>query len=303
MHNTLLLFTQKGRVYWLKVYEIPEGTKISKGRAIQNILNIETEDKVQAYVHVKKLDDPEYVENNFIVLCTKKGTIKKTKLEAYSRPRASGIIAVNINEGDELIEAKLTNGKNEVIIANRGGMAIRFNEAKVRPMGRNATGVRGIRLVDEVKGGVVGMVCVENESEDILVVSEHGYGKRSKLEDYRITNRGGKGVKTMSITEKTGKLVTIKGVVDTDDLMIITKSGLTIRTPMNSIRVQGRATQGVRLINLREGDSIASVTYIEAAEDADLEGIINADGPVNGTDGTDNGTAADSSGKEFETGN
>lgn len=301
MHNTLLLFTQKGRVYWLKVYEIPEGTKISKGRAIQNILNIETDDKVQAYVHVKKLDDPEYVENNFIVLCTKKGTIKKTKLEAYSRPRASGIIAVNINEGDELIEAKLTNGKHEVIIANKGGMAIRFNETKVRPMGRNATGVRGIRLVDEVEGGVVGMVCVENESEDILVVSEHGYGKRSKLEDYRITNRGGKGVKTMSITEKTGKLVTIKGVVDTDDLMIITKSGLTIRTPMNSIRVQGRATQGVRLINLREGDSIASVTYIEAAED--VEGIINADGTANGTDGTDNGTASDSSGKEFETGN
>ena len=298
MHNTLLLFTQNGRCYWLKVYEIPEGTKISKGRAIQNILSIEADDKVQAYVHVKKLDDPEYVENNFIVLCTKKGTIKKTKLQAYSRPRSSGIIAVNINEGDELIEAKLTSGKHEVIIANKGGYAIRFNESKVRPMGRNATGVRGIRLADEVSGGVVGMVCIENESEDILVVSEHGYGKRSKLEDYRCTNRGGKGVKTMSITEKTGKLVTIKGVIDTDDLMIITKSGLTIRTPMKSIRLQGRATQGVRLINLRDGDSIASVTYIEAGED--LEENINIELPGNGTIADDNGTVSDSSGKEIE---
>ncbi|PKM75366.1 MAG: DNA gyrase subunit A [Firmicutes bacterium HGW-Firmicutes-17] len=206
MHNTLLLFTEKGRVFWLKVYEIPEGSKASKGRAIQNILNIDADDKVRAYVHVKKLDDTEYVNQNFIVLCTKKGLIKKTSLEAYSRPRSNGIIALNINEGDELIEAKLTNGNHEVIIANRGGMAIRFNESKVRAMGRGATGVRGIRLVSEKSGGVVGMVCVENENEDILVVSEHGYGKRSKISDYRITNRGGKGVKTINVTEKTGNL-------------------------------------------------------------------------------------------------
>lgn len=300
MHNTLLLFTQNGRVYWLKVYEIPEGTKVSKGRAIQNILNIEQDDRVQAYVHVKKLDDTDYVENNFIVLCTKKGTIKKTKLEAYSRPRSSGIIAIGINEGDELIEAKLTGGQHEIIIANKGGMAIRFNESKVRPMGRSASGVRGIRLVDEVTGGAVGMVCIENQSEDILVVSENGYGKRSKIEDYRITNRGGKGVKTMNITEKTGKLVSIKGVIDTDDLMIITKSGLTIRTPMSSIRLQGRATQGVRLINLREGDAIASITYIEAGKE--LEEEMNGEIPAAETlPDTDNGTADEGSGKDFET--
>jgi DNA gyrase subunit A len=259
---------------------------------------------VQAYVHVKKLDDAEYVENNFIVLCTKKGTIKKTKLEAYSRPRSSGIIAIGINEGDELIEAKLTGGQHEVIIANKGGMAIRFNESKVRPMGRGASGVRGIRLVDDVSGGVVGMVCVENESEDILVVSEHGYGKRSKIEDYRITNRGGKGVKTMNITEKTGKLVSVKGVIDTDDLMIITKSGLTIRTPMTSIRLQGRATQGVRLINLRDGDAIASVTYIEAGKGLEDEMNLEINGEIPPADtlpADDNGTGSESSGKDFET--
>jgi len=270
MHNTLLLFTRKGKCYWLKVYEIPEGSKNSKGRAIQNILNIDPDDKVLAYVHVKKLNEKEYVENNFIVLCTLKGLIKKTSLEAYSRPRANGIIAIGINEGDELIEAKLTSGTHEIIIANKGGLAIRFNESKVRPMGRNAAGVRAIRLADPINGGVVGMVCVENENEDILVVSEHGYGKRSKITDYRITNRGGKGVKTLNITEKTGKLITIKGVVDSDDLMIITKNGLTIRTPLSDIRLMGRATQGVRLINLRENDSIASVTYIETNGEEEL---------------------------------
>ncbi len=266
MHNTLLLFTEKGKCFWLKVYQIPEGTKNSKGRAIQNILNIDPDDKVKAYVHVKKLDDEEYLKSHFIVLCTFKGIIKKTTLEAYSRPRSNGIIAINIREEDQLLEAKLTNGNHEIIIANRGGRAIRFNESKVRPMGRNATGVKAIKLVDPVNGGVVGMVCIENEQEDLLVVSENGYGKRSKLADYRVTNRGGKGVKTMNITEKTGKLIAIKGVLDTDDLMIINKSGITLRMAVLKLRVLGRATQGVRLINLRDGDAIASITYVDASE-------------------------------------
>ncbi len=263
MHNTLLLFTEKGRCYWLKVYEIPEGSKSSRGRAIQNILNIEQGDKIKAYVHVERLDDDEYIKNHYIVLCTRKGIIKKTTLEAYSRPRTSGIIAINIHEGDELIEAKLTNGNHHIIIANRGGRAVRFHESKVRPMGRNAAGVKGITLVDPVHGGAVGMICVEGESEDILVVSENGYGKRSKISEYPITNRGGKGVKTMNITEKTGKLFSIKGVVDTDHLMIITKNGIAIRLEVKELRVLGRSTQGVRLINLRDGDEIASITYIE----------------------------------------
>ncbi len=267
MHNTLLLFTEHGRCYWLKVYAIPEGSKTSRGRAIQNILNIASDDKVKAYVHVEQLDNDDYIKNHFIVLCTKKGIIKKTTLEAYSKPRSSGIIAINIREGDELIEAKLTNGNHDVIIANRGGRAVRFKESRVRPMGRNATGVKGITLVDPVNGGVIGMVCVENESEDILVVSENGYGKRSKLSEYSVTNRGGKGVKTMNITEKTGKLFAIKGVVDTDHLMIITKSGTAIRLAVKNLRLLGRSTQGVRLINLREGDEIASITYIETNGD------------------------------------
>ncbi len=263
MHNTLLLFTEKGRCYWLKVYEIPEGSKSSRGRAIQNILNIEQGDKIKAYVHVEKLDDEEYLKNHFIVLCTRKGIIKKTTLEAYSRPRSNGIIAINIHEGDELIEAKLTNGNHHIILANRGGRAVRFHESKVRPMGRNAAGVKGITLVDPINGGAVGMVCVEDETEDILVVSENGYGKRSKISEYPITNRGGKGVKTMNITPKTGKLFTIKGVIDSDHLMIITKMGIAIRLAVKDLRLLGRATQGVRLINLREGDEIASITYIE----------------------------------------
>jgi len=262
MHNTMLFFTEKGRCYWLKVYEIPEGSRTSKGRAIQNVINLNPDDKVRAYIHVRDLSDREYVNNNYIVLGTRKGVIKKTVLEAYSRPRQNGIMAIQIREGDNLIEAKMTNGNHEVILAVKSGRAIRFPEHTVRPMGRVASGVRGITLSgpdDEV----IGMVCVENESEDILVVSEKGYGKRSRLGDYRITNRGGKGVKTIRLTEKTGRLIALKGVTDTDDLMIITRMGLAIRLAVSELRVMGRTTQGVRLINLKEGDSIASVAYVD----------------------------------------
>ncbi|OFX30878.1 MAG: DNA gyrase subunit A [Bacteroidetes bacterium GWA2_32_17] len=312
MHNTLLLFTEKGKCFWLKVYELPEGNKNSKGRAIQNILNIDPDDKVRAYVHVSKLNEEEYVKEHFIVLCTLKGVIKKTTLQAYARPRSNGIIAINIRENDQLIEAKLTNGKHEIIIANRGGRAIRFNESKVRPMGRGATGVRAIRLVDEIKGGVVGMVCIENETEDLLVVSENGYGKRSKLADYPMTNRGGKGVKAMNVTEKTGKLIAIKGVLDTDDLMIINKSGVTIRIAVKNLRLMGRATQGVRLISLRDDDSIASVTYVEAddkAEVAEIDGevlddvIVDEPEDTNDTKNTENDDSNNdekTDGKDFD---
>jgi len=258
----MLFFTEKGRCYWLKVYEIPEGSRTSKGRAIQNVINLNPDDKVRAYIHVRDLSDREYVNNNYIVLGTRKGVIKKTVLEAYSRPRQNGIMAIQIREGDNLIEAKMTNGNHEVILAVKSGRAIRFPEHTVRPMGRVASGVRGITLSgpdDEV----IGMVCVENESEDILVVSEKGYGKRSRLGDYRITNRGGKGVKTIRLTEKTGRLIALKGVTDTDDLMIITRMGLAIRLAVSELRVMGRTTQGVRLINLKEGDSIASVAYVD----------------------------------------
>ncbi len=271
MHNTMLFFTEMGKCYWLKVYEIPEGTRIAKGRAIQNLINLHPEDTVKAYINVMKLDDREYINNNFIVLCTAKGVIKKTSLEAYSRPRQNGIIAINVREGDHLLEARMTDGKNEIVLAVKSGRAIRFPEDKVRPMGRNASGVRGITLAGE-HDEVVGMVCVNDESMDVLVVSEKGYGKRSKIMDYRITNRGGKGVKTINITEKTGKLIAIKGVVDTDDLMIINKSGIIIRMAIENLRVMGRATQGVRLINLKEGDSIAAIEYIEnTGNDEDLE--------------------------------
>lgn len=273
MHNTMLFFTEKGKCYWLKVYEIPEGTRTSKGRAIQNIINIMPDDKVQAFVNVKKLDDEEYINNNYIVLCTKKGVIKKTSLEAYSRPRQNGIISINVREGDQLLRAKLTNGNHEIVLAVRSGRAIRFPEHKVRSMGRGASGVRGITLKND-KDEVVGMVCVENEEQDILVVSEKGYGKRSKIADYRITNRGGKGVKTLNITEKTGDLIAIKGVDDDDDLMIINKSGIVIRMAIANLRVMGRATQGVRLINLKKGDSIAAIEYIEnTGEDNENEGL------------------------------
>ncbi|MEI7423513.1 MAG: DNA gyrase subunit A [Prolixibacteraceae bacterium] len=262
MHNTLLLFTEKGKCFWLKVYEIPEGTKISKGRAIQNLLSIEPDDQVRAYINVKSLKDEEYINNNFIILCTKKGTIKKTSLEAYSRPRQNGVNAITIRENDQLLEAKLTNGDNEIMLAVKSGKAIRFHESHARAIGRTASGVRGITL-GSANDELVGMVCVLNGEDDILVVSEHGYGKRSKIEDYRVTNRGGKGVKTINVTEKTGALVSIKNVTDTDDLMIITEAGVTIRLLVDTIRMTGRAAQGVRLINLREDDSIASVARVE----------------------------------------
>jgi DNA gyrase subunit A len=261
-HNYMLFFTEKGKCFWLRVYEIPEGGKTSKGRAIQNMLNIEPDDKVRAIINLKDLKDEDYIKNNFIILCTKKGTIKKTSLEAYSRPRLNGINAININEGDHLLEARLTNGNSEVIMALRSGRAIRFNESTVRPMGRTTTGVRGITL-GGVDDEVIGMICVNSTEESILVVSEKGYGKRSDVDDYRVTNRGGKGVKTLNITEKTGKLIAIKNVTDTDDLMIINLSGIIIRMAVSDLRVMGRATQGVRLINLKDDDGIAAVAKVE----------------------------------------
>lgn len=270
MHNTLLLFTEKGRCFWLKVYQIPEGTKTSKGRAIQNLLNIEQDDKVLAYINVKTLNDEDYINNNFIILCTKRGVIKKTSLEAYSRPRQNGINAITIREGDQLLEARLTNGNHEIMIAVKSGKAIRFHENIVRAIGRTASGVRGITLGSE-QDEVVGMICVENEVEDVLVVSEKGYGKRSNINDYRITNRGGKGVKTINITDKTGSLMGIKSVSDDNDLMIITESGLTIRLPISTVRIMGRATQGVRLINLRNEDAIASIARIAIENDDEIE--------------------------------
>lgn len=273
MHNTLLLFTEKGKCFWLKVYEIPEGTKVSKGRAIQNLISIEPEDQVRAYINVKSLKDEEYINNNFIILCTKKGTIKKTSLEAYSRPRQNGVNAITIRENDQLLEARLTNGENEMMLAVKSGKAIRFHESHARAIGRTASGVRGITLGSE-NDELVGMVCVANEEDDILVVSEHGYGKRSKIGDYRVTNRGGKGVKTINVTEKTGALVSIKNVTDGDDLMIITEAGVTIRLSVGAIRMTGRAAQGVKLINLREDDSIASVARVEITEIEDVESEI-----------------------------
>ncbi len=292
MHNTMLFFTENGKCYWLKVYDIPEGSRISKGRAIQNVINLEPNDEVKAYINVKKLDDEEYINNNYIVLCTRKGIIKKTSLEAYSRPRQNGIIAINVREGDNLLRAKMTNGNHEIMLAVKSGRAIRFPEGKVRPMGRNASGVRGITLAND-KDEVVGMVCVENQGQDILVVSENGYGKRSRIADYRITNRGGKGVKTINVTEKTGKLIAIKGVVDNDDLMIINKSGVVIRLAVANLRVMGRATQGVKLINLRPGDSIAAIEFIEIAEDEDVDDVV-----IEGQD--EKNPESDENGKEFE---
>ncbi|HNV49339.1 MAG TPA: DNA gyrase subunit A [Bacteroidales bacterium] len=264
-HNYLLLFTEKGKCYWLRVFEIPEGSRTSKGRAIQNLINIEPDDKIRAFINTKDLKDEEYVANNFIVMATTKGMIKKTSLEAYSRPRQNGINAIIIREDDTLFEARLTNGNNEIIMAGRSGRAIRFNEKNVRAMGRNSSGVRGMKLHSD-KDEVIGMVCLEDQECDVLVVSENGYGKRSKLEDYRVTNRGGKGVKTLNITQKTGDLIAIKNVKDNDDLMIITKSGLTIRMAVSELRVMGRATQGVRLINLKDDDGIAAVAKVEQDE-------------------------------------
>jgi DNA gyrase subunit A len=271
-HNYLLFFTEQGKCFWMRVYEIPEGAKSSKGRAIQNLINIPADDKIKAIVNIKDLTDKEYIENNCIILCTKKGIIKKTSVEAYSRPRANGIIAINIREGDELIGANLTNGKNEVLIGLRSGKAIRFNEEHVRPMGRNAAGVKGITLASP-QDEVIGMVCVEDATSSILVVSEKGYGKRSPVEEYRITNRGGKGVKSLNITEKTGPMISMVNVTESDDLMIINKSGITIRLSVGTLRDMGRATQGVKLINLKNGDEIAAVTKVleSALEGTDLE--------------------------------
>ena len=269
MHNTMMFFTQRGKCYWLKVYEIPEGTKISKGRAIQNLLNIEPGDVVTAYLRVKNLNDQDFINSHYVVFCTKDGVIKKTLLEQYSRPRQNGVNAITIREEDRVIEVRMTNGDNEIIIANRNGRAIRFHESTVRCMGRTATGVRGITLDEDGQDEVIGMVCVKDpETESIMVVSEQGYGKRSDIEDYRITNRGGKGVKTLNITEKTGKLVAIKTVTDENDLMIINKSGITIRLKVEDVRIMGRATQGVRLINLeKRNDQIGSVCKVESESD------------------------------------
>jgi DNA gyrase subunit A len=277
-HNYMLFFTESGQCFWLRVFEIPEGTRTSKGRAIQNIINIPKEENIKAYIKLKSLKDKEYLENNFIIMCTRKGVIKKTSLEAYSRPRANGINAININEGDSLLEATLTTGASEIVMALQSGRAIRFNESTVRPMGRTATGVRGISL-DSDNDEVIGMIAIDDkENTTVLVVSEKGYGKRTDIEDYRVTNRGGKGVKTLSITEKTGNLVAIKGVTDKEDLMIINKSGIIIRMAISELRTMGRATQGVRLITLKGNDEIASVAKVEHEEEEEVEGAELAEG-------------------------
>jgi len=298
-HNYLLLFTEKGQVFWLRAYEVPEGNKTSKGRAIQNLLNIPADDKVKAFINVKNLLDEDYINNNYIILCTKEGIIKKTTLEAYSRPRANGINAITIREGDQLLEAALTNGKNEIMIATKLGKVCRFNEEKVRPMGRNASGVIAIDLNDEEGGNneVIGMICIDDVNANVLVVSEKGYGKRSEIDEYRITNRGGKGVKTINITDKTGNLVAIKSVTDANDLMIITKNGITIRMNISALRVMGRATQGVRLINIQDNDEIAAVTKVDH-EDETENGENGGEGenPVNPEttpENTENSTPTD----------
>jgi len=284
-HQYMLFFTQKGKCFWMRVYEIPEGSKTSKGRAIQNLINIEQDDKVKAFICTQDLKDEDYINNHYVIMATKKGQVKKTSLEQYSRPRTNGINAITIREDDELLEAKLTTGESQVMLALRSGKAIRFEEAKTRPMGRNASGVRGIKLANEKTDEVVGMIAVDDMESDILVVSENGYGKRSSLEDYRITNRGGKGVKTISITEKTGNLVAIKNVSDSDDLMIINKSGIAIRMAVEDLRVMGRATQGVKLINLKGNDSIAAVAKVMHDEDDvdETESLENEDTENNGT--------------------
>jgi DNA gyrase subunit A len=299
-HDYLLIFTEKGKCFWMRVYEVPEGSKTSKGRAIQNLMNIEQDDKIKAYINVKDLKDEEYVNNNFIVMCTKKGVIKKTSLEAYSRPRTNGINAININDGDELIEARLTNGSNEIILAKKSGYAIRFNESTVRTVGRNSIGVKGVTMSNPTDE-VIGMICLEQGSDTtVMVVSEHGYGKRSFVDDpetgdpvYRITNRGGKGVKTISVTEKTGALISIKNVTDEDDLMVITKSGITIRIHLDQVRVMGRAAQGVKIINLKKGGEIAAVAKVPRSEDEEEgemeEGFEEGDAP----ESSDNGTVND----------
>jgi DNA gyrase subunit A len=270
-HQYMLFFTQKGKCFWMRVYEIPEGSRTSKGRAMQNLINIEQDDRVKAFICTQDLKDEDYINNHYVIMATKRGQVKKTSLEKYSRPRANGINAITIKEEDELLEAKLTNGNSQILLAVKSGKAIRFEESKTRPMGRGASGVRGITLAN-ARDEVVGMVSVNDMDTNILVVSENGFGKRSDLDDYRITNRGGKGVKTISITDKTGSLVTLKSVTDHDDLMIINKSGIAIRMEVSDLRVMGRATQGVKLINLREDDSIAAVAKV-MKDDEEVEDI------------------------------
>tara|TARA_B110000259_G_scaffold9018_1_gene9969 strand:- start:2954 stop:3862 length:909 start_codon:yes stop_codon:yes gene_type:complete len=301
----MLFFTEQGRCFWMRVYEIPEGSRQSKGRAIQNLINIPQDDKVLAFINVLNLKDEEYINNHHIVMCTKQGIIKKTPLEAYSRPRINGINAITIREGDTLLEARLTNGEQDIMLALRSGKAIRFSEDKVRSMGRNASGVRAITVDSEIDQ-VVGMIVVkEGDGFDVMVVSEKGYGKRSSLDDYRITNRGGKGVKTITVSEKTGELVSLKVVNDDDDLMIITKKGTMIRMGVDTLRVMGRATQGVRLINLRTNDEIASIAKVPASEEEEeeeiegLEGVVEgSSGDLEGTENNENQTSSEEDGVE-----
>ncbi|HLN19478.1 MAG TPA: DNA gyrase subunit A [Bacteroidales bacterium] len=299
MHNTMLFFTSQGKCYWLKVYAIPEGSRTSKGRAMQNMINIEQNDTVRAFINVKNLSDEEYINNNFIVLCTRKGIIKKTSLEAYSRPRSNGVNAITVREGDELLEARMTNGNHHIMLAVKSGRAIRFPESSVRPMGRTASGVRGIRLANDKTDFVVGMITIENKEKDILVVAEKGYGKRSDIDEYRITNRGGKGVKTINITEKTGSLIALKDVTDNHDLMIITQFGNILRSSVSALRVMGRATQGVRLITMKENDVIASVASVLVNEDNKEEFEGYEQGQINPDDTTGEITE-DENGKEFD---
>lgn len=295
MHNTMLFFTSKGKCFWLKVYAIPEGSKTSKGRAMQNLINIDPDDNVRAFINTRNLNDEDYIKNNFIILCTTKGVIKKTSLEAYSRPRQNGVNAITVREGDELLEARMTNGNHQIMLAVRSGRAIRFPESSVRPMGRTASGVRGIRLSSEKADYVIGMITLENKEKDVLVVSENGYGKRSDIDEYRITNRGGKGVKTINITEKTGSLIALKDVTDNHDLMIITQFGNILRSPVSALRVMGRATQGVRLINLRENDIIASVACVLVNEEEETElKEFDENNPDNAPE------AGEENGKEFD---
>lgn len=296
-HNYLLIFTQKGRCFWMRVFEVPEGNKQSKGRAIQNLLNIESDDKIMAYVNVKDIKEEEYINSHFIMMCTKNGVVKKTSLEQYSRPRSNGINAITIKDGDQLLEAKLTTGSSQILLALKSGKAIRFEESKVRAMGRTAAGVKGITKASD-KDEVVGMVCVDDMETEILVISDKGYGKRSSVEDYRITNRGGKGVKTINVTDKTGNLISMKNVVDTDNLMIITKSGVTIRMKMEDIRVMGRATQGVRVINLKGKDEIAAVARVPVDEDAEL---LDEDGnPIEAPEGEEGADVSSEAGTPDE---
>jgi DNA gyrase subunit A len=304
-HDYMLFLTEMGRCFWLRVFEIPEGSKSSKGRAIQNMINIPNDDKVMAFINTKDLRDEEYVNSHYVVMCTKKGQIKKTSLASYSKPRQNGINAITIREGDQLLEAKLTTGSSQIMMAVKSGKAIRFEEEKVRPMGRTASGVRGVSLANN-KDEVVGMICVDEMQSDILVVSNNGYGKRSDIEDYRITNRGGKGVKTINVTEKTGELISLKNVTDDNDLMVVNKSGLTIRISVSELRQMGRATQGVRIIKLKAGDSIAAVAKVPASKD---EVLLDENGNVveslileeRATESTPNDTETKNTNESFET--